>query len=110
MPNDAASVAALLGISTVPAFDVNAACAGFRYGLGIADGLIRSGTSLCAPVVGAERMTDWVDPTEVDTPPRCSRTERVPRPSSPPSTPESTRWCGRRRPSPRLRPASRRGR
>ncbi|MFF3405287.1 beta-ketoacyl-ACP synthase 3 [Streptomyces sp. NPDC002742] len=67
MPNGAASVAALLGIPTVAAFDVNAACAGFCYGLGIADGLIRSGTSRCALVVGAERMTDWVDPADVDT-------------------------------------------
>ncbi|WEO99069.1 beta-ketoacyl-ACP synthase III [Streptomyces sp. FXJ1.172] len=67
MPNGAASVAALLGIPTVAAFDVNAACAGFCYALGIADGLVRSGTSRCALVVGAERMTDWVDPTDVDT-------------------------------------------
>ncbi|MEV6766575.1 beta-ketoacyl-ACP synthase 3 [Streptomyces sp. NPDC051105] len=67
MPNGAASVAALLGIPTVAAFDVNAACAGFCYGLGIADGLVRSGTSRCALVVGAERMTDWVDPMDVDT-------------------------------------------
>jgi 3-oxoacyl-[acyl-carrier-protein] synthase-3 len=67
MPNGAASVAALLGVPTVAAFDVNAACAGFCYGLGIADGLVRSGTSRCALVVGAERMTDWVDPMDVDT-------------------------------------------
>lgn len=67
MPNGAASVAALLGIPNAAAFDVNAACAGFCYALGIADGLIRSSTSRCALVIGAERMTDWVDPSDVDT-------------------------------------------
>ncbi|WP_369216896.1 beta-ketoacyl-ACP synthase 3 [Streptomyces flavofungini] len=67
MPNGAASVAALLGIPTAAAFDVNAACAGFCYGLGVADGLVRSGTSRRALVIGAERMTDWVDPADVDT-------------------------------------------
>ncbi|MEU5977234.1 beta-ketoacyl-ACP synthase III [Streptomyces sp. NPDC047315] len=69
MPGGAASVAALLGIGGTAAFDVNAACAGFCYGLGIADGLVRAGTSRCALVVGAERMTDWVDPADVNTAP-----------------------------------------
>ncbi|MER5785911.1 beta-ketoacyl-ACP synthase III [Streptomyces mobaraensis] len=67
MPNGAASVAALLGVPRIAAFDVNAACAGFCYALGVADGLVRSGTSRRALVIGAERMTDWVDPTDVDT-------------------------------------------
>ncbi|MGW2473251.1 beta-ketoacyl-ACP synthase 3 [Streptomyces sp. NPDC001665] len=67
MPSGAASVAALLGAPHLAAFDVNAACAGFCYALGVADGLIRSGTSRRALVVGAERMTDWVDPHDVDT-------------------------------------------
>ena len=67
MPSGAASTAAALGIAHVAAFDVNAACAGFCHGLGVADALIRAGTSGCALVVGAERMTDWVDPEDVDT-------------------------------------------
>lgn len=67
MPSGAASTAALLGVPHIPAFDVNAACAGFCYALGVADGLIRSGTGSCVLVVGAERMTDWVDPADVDT-------------------------------------------
>ncbi|MEV8016430.1 beta-ketoacyl-ACP synthase 3 [Streptomyces sp. NPDC086554] len=67
MPSGAATVAALLGVPHTAAFDVNAACAGFCYGLGVADGLIRSRTSRCALVVGSERMTDWVDPADVDT-------------------------------------------
>lgn len=69
MPNGAAGVAARLGVPGVGAFDVNAACAGFCYALGIADGLVRSGVSACALVIGAERMTDWVDPSDVTTAP-----------------------------------------
>ncbi|MFD0266200.1 beta-ketoacyl-ACP synthase 3 [Streptomyces sp. NPDC127106] len=67
MPNGAASVAARLGHPAMAAFDVNAACAGFCYALGVTDGLIRAGTSRRALVVGAEKMTDWVDPDDVDT-------------------------------------------
>ncbi|WP_367435361.1 beta-ketoacyl-ACP synthase 3 [Streptomyces celluloflavus] len=67
MPSGAASVAALLGVPRIAAFDVNAACAGFCYALGVADGLIRSRTSRRALVIGAERMTDWVDQGDVDT-------------------------------------------
>lgn len=46
------------------AFDVNAACAGFTYALSVADKFVRSGTSKCALVVGAETMShlmDWED-------------------------------------------------
>ncbi|MDN3355652.1 beta-ketoacyl-ACP synthase 3 [Actinomadura sp. DC4] len=67
MPSIASQVAARLGVPGAGAFDVNAACAGFSYALGAADGLIRSGLSRCALVIGAERMTDWVDPDDVDT-------------------------------------------
>lgn len=48
------------------AFDVNAACSGFLYGLHIADGLIRSGMHKRILVVGTEvlsRITDWEDRT-----------------------------------------------
>ncbi|MGA9420839.1 MAG: beta-ketoacyl-ACP synthase III [Rhodanobacteraceae bacterium] len=46
------------------AFDVNAACSGFMYALGIADKFVRSGQIKTALVVGAEtlsRMLDWTD-------------------------------------------------
>ncbi|MEU2723795.1 beta-ketoacyl-ACP synthase 3 [Streptomyces smyrnaeus] len=69
MPGGGALTAAELGIPTVGAFDVNAACAGFCYGLGVADSMVRAGTSGCVLVVGAERMTDWVDPEDVNTAP-----------------------------------------
>lgn len=47
-----------------PAFDVGAACAGFIYGLSIADQFIRNGVAKRALVVGAEslsRIVDWTD-------------------------------------------------
>ena len=53
-----------LGIENITAFDINAACSGFIYGIQIADKMIKSGAFHCALVVGAEvltRLTDWRD-------------------------------------------------
>lgn len=47
-----------------PAFDISAACAGFIYGLNIADQYIRNGVYKNALVIGAEslsRIVDWAD-------------------------------------------------
>ncbi|MDX1516339.1 MAG: beta-ketoacyl-ACP synthase III, partial [Woeseiaceae bacterium] len=55
-----------LGISGCAAFDVQAACSGFVFGLDIADRSIRTGGSRNAIVVGAEslsRITNWEDRT-----------------------------------------------
>lgn len=53
------------GISGCAAFDLNAsACAGFMYGLSIADQYIRTGTVKHALVIGSElmsRIVDWND-------------------------------------------------
>ena len=46
------------------AFDVQAVCTGFVYALGVADKFIKSGSTKCALVVGAEvlsRTLDWTD-------------------------------------------------
>ena len=46
------------------AFDIQAACTGFVYALGVVDSLIQSGSNQCALVVGAEilsRIVDWND-------------------------------------------------
>jgi 3-oxoacyl-[acyl-carrier-protein] synthase-3 len=43
------------------ALDLNAACAGFCYALGLAAAALESGTASTAVVIGAERMTDWID-------------------------------------------------
>lgn len=53
-----------LGIFGCPAFDVQAVCTGFIYGLGIADKFIRTGAAKHALVIGADifsRILDWTD-------------------------------------------------
>jgi 3-oxoacyl-[acyl-carrier-protein] synthase-3 len=64
VPGTATAVQAALGVAG-GAFDVNAACSGFVYGLVVAEGLIRSGASRIL-LIGAEtlsRVTDWEDRT-----------------------------------------------
>ncbi len=64
-PSTACILQAKLGISNgAPAFDVQAVCSGFVYGLTVADSFIKSGQAKCALVVGAEtlsRITDYSD-------------------------------------------------
>jgi 3-oxoacyl-[acyl-carrier-protein] synthase III len=63
-PSTACLMQAKLGIRNCAAFDVQAVCSGFVYGLAIADKFIRSGQHRCALVVGAEvysRILDWND-------------------------------------------------
>jgi 3-oxoacyl-[acyl-carrier-protein] synthase-3 len=61
IPGGAAQIATALGATKSGAFDVNAACAGFCYGLSIASDAVRLGTVEYAVVVGAEKITDWLD-------------------------------------------------
>jgi 3-oxoacyl-[acyl-carrier-protein] synthase-3 len=61
MPSVAAVTASRLGIGTPGAYDLNAACAGFCYALGAVSDSVRAGSSRRALVIGAEKMTDWVD-------------------------------------------------
>ena len=60
-------MAARLGIGSPGAFDLNAACAGFCYGLAAASAEVRSGTSRYALVIGAEKMSAWIDWTDRST-------------------------------------------
>jgi 3-oxoacyl-[acyl-carrier-protein] synthase III len=63
-PGTACLLQAKLGIKGCPAFDLQAVCSGFVYGLATADLFIRSGQHRCALVVGAEvfsRILDWND-------------------------------------------------
>jgi len=63
-PSTACLLQSRLGANGCMAFDVNAACCGFMYALGIADKFIRAGQTKKALVVGSEtlsRMTDWTD-------------------------------------------------
>ena len=61
IPNPAATVAARLGIVAPGAFDLNAACAGFCYALGVAADMVRGGSSRNVLVIGSEKLSDWVD-------------------------------------------------
>jgi 3-oxoacyl-[acyl-carrier-protein] synthase III len=65
-PATATLVQADLGITQGAAFDVQAVCSGFVYGLVMADSLIRTGQAKCALVIGSEtfsRILDWTDRT-----------------------------------------------
>jgi 3-oxoacyl-[acyl-carrier-protein] synthase-3 len=65
-PSTACLLQAKLGTKGSAAFDVQAVCSGFVYGLATADAFIRSGAHKKALVVGAEvfsRILDWSDRT-----------------------------------------------
>lgn len=55
------AVAAALGATGVPAFDVSAGCAGFGYALGLAADMIRGGTAAKVLVLGSEKLSPTVD-------------------------------------------------
>ena len=63
-PSAAALLAELVGANPAPAFDISAACAGYCYGIAQADALVRSGTAKYVLVVGGEKLTDYIDPTD----------------------------------------------
>jgi len=64
VPGSAATVAHALGAARAGAVDVNAACAGFCYGLSWAADAVRSGSARTVLVAGSERLTTWLDPTD----------------------------------------------
>ena len=61
MPSAATELAERLGITSVAAFDIGAACAGFSYALGLANDMIRSGSANIVLVVGGEKISDFLD-------------------------------------------------
>lgn len=63
-PGGAPILADRLGTSGAAAFDISAACAGYCYGIGQADALVRSGAARNVLVVGAEKMSDYIDPAD----------------------------------------------
>jgi 3-oxoacyl-[acyl-carrier-protein] synthase-3 len=63
-PSAAALLAELVGANPAPAFDISAACAGYCYGIAQADSLVRSGVAKYVLVVGGEKLTDFIDPTD----------------------------------------------
>jgi 3-oxoacyl-[acyl-carrier-protein] synthase-3 len=66
-PSTACLVQHRLGANGCAAFDVNAACSGFVYALGVADKFIRSGQSKKVLVIGAETLTRMIDWNERET-------------------------------------------
>jgi 3-oxoacyl-[acyl-carrier-protein] synthase-3 len=65
-PATAVSIQAELGITRGAAFDMQAVCSGFVYGLATADAYLRTGLAERAVVIGAEtfsRIVDWEDRT-----------------------------------------------
>jgi len=67
IPNAASKVAQNLGIAAAAAFDLNAACTGFVYGLETATRLMQAGNYKNAIVIGAERLSFFIDWTMRDT-------------------------------------------
>jgi len=67
IPNTAATVARRLGIGAPGAYDMNAACAGFCYALASASDAVRTGTARHVLVIGAEKLSQWVDWTDRST-------------------------------------------
>jgi len=63
-PSMAAVIADKIGANPAAAYDINAACAGYTYAVAQADALIRTGVAHYALVVGAEKLSDLVDPTD----------------------------------------------
>ena len=61
IPHAASQVAERMGINAPGAFDLNAACAGFCYGLATAADFVRSGSAGRVLVIGAEKLSDRVD-------------------------------------------------
>ena len=63
-PSTACLLQAKLGVKGCAAFDVQAVCSGFVYGLSVADNFVKTGNARKALVVGAEvfsRILDWND-------------------------------------------------
>jgi 3-oxoacyl-[acyl-carrier-protein] synthase-3 len=63
-PSAAALLADKIGANPAPAFDISAACAGYCYGIAQADALVRSGMAKYVLVVGGEKLSDFIDPTD----------------------------------------------
>lgn len=63
-PATAPEVASRLGLGNVAAFDVNAVCSGFVYGLAVGAGLIAGGLAERMLVIGADTFSTILDPND----------------------------------------------
>jgi 3-oxoacyl-[acyl-carrier-protein] synthase-3 len=64
IPAAAPDVAHRLGIPDPAAFDINIACAGFCHGVALGDALIRAGSATHALIIGTEKFSPLIDPTD----------------------------------------------
>jgi 3-oxoacyl-[acyl-carrier-protein] synthase-3 len=60
-PAAAPLLAVRLGITNPAAFDISAACAGYCYGISMANDMVRAGTADYVLVVGVEKLSDFTD-------------------------------------------------
>ena len=63
-PSMASLLAERIGAAPAAAYDISAACAGYAYGIAQADSFIKSGIADHVLVIGAEKLSDVVDPTD----------------------------------------------
>jgi 3-oxoacyl-[acyl-carrier-protein] synthase III len=63
-PACAPAVAERIGLGRVPAFDLNAVCSGFVYGLATAAGMLASGAFGSVLLIGADTFSTLVDPRD----------------------------------------------
>ncbi len=61
MPSTACIIQHKLGMNTIPAFDLQAACSGFLYSLSMADQFIRTGFYKNILIVGAEVLSRYIN-------------------------------------------------
>jgi 3-oxoacyl-[acyl-carrier-protein] synthase-3 len=61
LPSTACDLQALLGADKAAAFDISAACPGFIFATGVAEGLIAAGQAEVVLVVGAEKLSTITD-------------------------------------------------
>lgn len=67
VPSAAATVQHKIGATRAAAMDLNAACSGFLYALATADQMIEAGAVRRALVIGAEKLSYWLDFTDRST-------------------------------------------
>lgn len=63
-PSMASLLAERVGANPAAAYDISAACAGYAYGIAQADALVKAGLADYVLVVGAEKLSDIVDPAD----------------------------------------------
>lgn len=60
-PSAASEIADRIGVPTAAAMDVSAACAGFAYGLAMAQDMVRGGSAGHVLLIGAEKLSEYTD-------------------------------------------------